>query len=84
MFGLREYYFLAIAPDGSFEIDDVPPGDYELSIRLTRPLERTPFHPSPPDPVIGWLTQPVVVPPALGDPDLAVDLGTVTVRLVPE
>ena len=33
-------YRAMFAPDGSFRIEDVPPGEYTLTIRLTQPLDR--------------------------------------------
>lgn len=79
-------YYLAVRPDGSFLVDDVPPGDYRLELRAAEP---------PPDPLdevswmsrgreLGFLTRDVTVPEAPeGYADEPVDLGVVTVELTP-
>ncbi len=33
-------YFLEIQPDGSFRIEDVPPGEYTLELHVTQPIPR--------------------------------------------
>ncbi|MBU6399162.1 MAG: sigma-70 family RNA polymerase sigma factor [Verrucomicrobia bacterium] len=76
-------YYLRIGSDGSFEIDDVPAGNYELVLRPAEP-PREPLtgddflnrHPRE----LGSLTKDVVVPEASSDQtDDPFDLGTVSV-----
>ena len=70
-------YALDIEPDGSFRIEDVPPGTYELRIRVTRPNEggrRTAFGDGE---EIGSLIREVVVP----DGKEPLDLGTLPVPM---
>jgi beta-lactamase regulating signal transducer with metallopeptidase domain len=69
---------LMFEADGSFRVEDVPPGTYELRVRVTKPGEGT--HPSPlprPEDELGSLTREVVV--AEGTDPL--DLGTLTVAV---
>ena len=71
-------YVLAFDTDGSFRADDVPPGKYELKIRLTKPDRNpqfSPFADSQND--LGSLTREVVVPEGNGP----FDLGTLTVAM---
>jgi hypothetical protein len=63
--------------DGSFRIDDIPPGTYTLKIALTQPSRSySPFNQGPP---IGSLEMEVTVPEASDSAPL--DLGTL--RAVP-
>lgn len=71
-------YPLAMGQDGSFRIEDVPPGTYELRIGLTDPRRRDETRSSfTPINQIGSLTREVIVP--AGDEPL--DLGTLTVGM---
>ena len=73
-------YQLQFDPDGSFKIDDVPAGTYELRIRVTEPLK--------PDqsayiatPELGSLTREVVVPAMPGGrSDEPLDLGVLRLQ----
>jgi len=80
-------YYLAVRPDGSFLVDDVPPGEYRLELRPVKP---------PPDPLdedswmswpqrdLGSLNLDVTVPEAPeGGMDEPADLGVFTVELTP-
>lgn len=79
----RKKYYFVVQPDGTFQADDVPPGNYLLDITVKAP---------PADPLseewdwsrsrLGQTTRQVVVP----EPDSEgsaepVEVGTVTVRL---
>jgi len=69
---------LGFETDGSFRVEDVPPGTYELRIVVTKPIEgerRDPF-PRKED-ELGSLIREVVVPEG-SEP---LDLGTLTVRV---
>jgi hypothetical protein len=77
-------YYLVFKPDGSFVVDDVPPGDYKLELHLTEPRadrhDRERYMPAGRE--IGSLTKNITVPesPANGVEN-AFDLGTLTVEL---
>jgi hypothetical protein len=64
-------YRFKISPDGSFRIEDVPPGEYEISF-VFRLLPESAIEPQP-GPRIGQFSMDVVVPPD------GVDLGTIVV-----
>lgn len=80
-------YYLRLQPDGSFRADDVPPGQYTLSLTITGP---------PADPlredawmyrgkVLGGITNYVVVPEGATEQDDApLDLGAINVPLKPQ
>lgn len=75
-------FSLEIQPDGSFTIEDVPPGSYQLSGQvLDSPVDRTNprwFEHT----AIGSLQQEVTVPDSTNDSSAgSLDLGTVTVSL---
>jgi protocatechuate 3,4-dioxygenase beta subunit/peroxiredoxin len=56
-------YVLMFERDGSFRADDIPPGTYELRIRVTKPNEQQRFgFFSRPEDELGSLTREVVVP----------------------
>jgi hypothetical protein len=77
-------YYLAVKPDGSFVVDDVPPGRYRLELRVTEP---------PPDRLgekrymgsgheIGSLRKDVTIPAASTESGQEpFDLGTFTLEL---
>ncbi len=74
-------HFLTLQPDGSFRIDDVPPGNYLLKLRVSTPPKEVTA--SDADsffrPELGKLERPVVIPdspdPATASP---LDLGVLT------
>ncbi len=76
----QRVYQLQFDPDGSFKIEDVPAGTYELRIRVTEPLK--------PDqsgyvatPELGSLTREVVVPAMPGGrSDEPLDLGVLRLQ----
>lgn len=70
-------YELLFERDGAFRADDVPPGTYELRIRITKPAERTRFGPSGREEELGSLLREVTVPAG----EDAFDLGTVAVPM---
>ena len=70
-------YELVFERDGSFQIDDVPPGTYELRIQITKPNERNNFRPAGSEGELGSLKREVIVPVGNG----AFDLGTVVVPM---
>jgi hypothetical protein len=74
--GARTYPLLFEA-DGSFVADDVPPGTYELRIRVTKPRARQQFTPFDDGEEIGVLVREVVVP----EGKEPLDLGTLTVAV---
>lgn len=74
-------YQLMFETDGSFRIEDVPPGTYELRIHVTKLVEGTRASPFPrAEDEIGALTLEVVVKEG---PD-PLDLGTLTVGIKAE
>jgi hypothetical protein len=64
-------YALEFAEDGSFRIDDVSPGTYELQIRVTK-WDKDRGRAGRQAEVLGSLTRDVVVPEASGQIDLGV------------
>ncbi len=69
---------LAVETDGTFRVEDVPPGNYELRVRVTKPAEGAPSSPFPrAEEEIGSLTRKVQVS-AGSEP---IDLGTLTVGI---
>jgi hypothetical protein len=83
----RRQYVLRFEPDGSFRVDDVPPGTYELSVTPMEPSGpiKTPgggtAYPAFGTTPIGSVKLEMVVPP--GDEaaaDAAVDLGTLRLQ----
>jgi hypothetical protein len=72
-------YLLDFEKDGSFRADDVPPGTYELRIRVTKSNQEDgqfSFYPRPED-ELGSLVREVVVPPGTQP----FDLGTLVVPM---
>jgi hypothetical protein len=73
-------YQLEFERDGSFRADDVPPGTYELRIRVSNPNQSSPrgfsFNSNPED-ELGSLEREVIVPPGQD----AFDLGTLVVSM---
>jgi beta-lactamase regulating signal transducer with metallopeptidase domain len=61
-------YYVNFAPDGSFRIEDVPAGTYELRIKVTEPLKpgENRYGPVSSDKIIASLTREVVVPEISG------------------
>ena len=75
----HRYYALRIAEDGSFRVENVLPGTYQLSIHLNEPGEDR-FRPGPP---IGNLTRDVTVadiPGGVTDDPLDLDLPTIQLK----
>lgn len=73
-------YVLAFERDGSFRVDDVRPGTYELRIRVTKSDARNPYGAyERPENQIASLVQEVVIPEGTGP----IDLGTFTVQVNP-
>ena len=70
-------YHLEFEEDGSFRAEDVPPGKYELRIRVTKPEPVGPNHIRPEGEELGSLVQTVTIP-AGREP---YDLGTQIVRV---
>ncbi|MBK9138221.1 MAG: redoxin domain-containing protein [Verrucomicrobia bacterium] len=75
--GQARTYALEIEPDGSFRVEDVPPGTYELRLRVTKPIEDGRPEMFGLEEELGSLEREVVVPEGTGP----LDLGTVTVPL---
>jgi hypothetical protein len=63
-------YELVFDQDGGFHIDDVPPGTYELRIKITKPNERGRFGPTGREEALGSLVKAVIVPAGDGPFDL--------------
>jgi protocatechuate 3,4-dioxygenase beta subunit/thiol-disulfide isomerase/thioredoxin len=70
-------YGLDFEVDGSFRVDDVPPGTYELRIRVTKPGEGGRRSPFGDEEEIGALVREIIVPEG-SEP---LDLGTLAVPL---
>jgi hypothetical protein len=72
-------YALQFEQDGTFRIDDVPPGTYELQIKVTKPddagSERRPAHMA--GEALGSLVREVIIPPG----QATFDLGLLPVEL---
>jgi hypothetical protein len=77
-------YYLDFNPDGSFRIDDVLPGQYTLAVSITAP-PADPLREDAwmyPGPVLGGITNIVVVPPSLDEQkELPLDLGPISVHI---
>jgi hypothetical protein len=78
-------YYLDFQPDGTFRVDDVLPGQYTLALSITAP----PADPlradarGEPGPLLGGITNTVVVPPMSGERvDAPLDLGPILVPMV--
>ena len=71
-------YVLAVEQDGSFRAEDVPPGTYELKLKVTRAdaNRRSPISTDSAE-ELGSVTREVVVPPGNGP----FDLGTLIVPM---
>ena len=67
------HYSVPVAADGSFQMEDVEPGDYIISFTLSHPAPG----PTPGTTLRRGVSKAVAVPPALGSEDLPVDLGTI-------
>jgi hypothetical protein len=71
-------YVFAFEPDGSFRADDVPPGTYELKIKVTKPDPNNRYNGfNGSENELGSLTREVVVPAG----DEPFDLGTLTMAM---
>ncbi|HNQ72859.1 MAG TPA: M56 family metallopeptidase [Verrucomicrobiota bacterium] len=68
-------YGLTFESDGSFRVEDVPPGTYELRLRVTKPDDKNRRHQFGDEPELGSLVREVVVP----EGDGPLDLGTLAV-----
>jgi AhpC/TSA family len=72
-------YFLQFERDGSFRIDDVTEGVYELRIRVTDPSQDQPARPWEPGKELASLVREVVVPQMPGGrSDEPLDLGVLS------
>lgn len=80
---LQREYRAMFAADGSFRIEDVPPGDYALKVSLTEPPKASDgnrFNFTP----VASLEMDVTIPEAGGASDLhALDLGVLSLTAVP-
>jgi hypothetical protein len=79
-------YYLEIESDGSFHIDDVPPGNYVLDLKVAQPIASSPASASGPEGSfdrrdLGKYSKPVQVPE--NEEDTPIDLGTITIPLDP-
>lgn len=70
-------YGLEIENDGSFRIEDVPPGNYELRIRVTKPDESQQRNPFGNEQELGSLVRDIVV----SEGKEPLDLGTLRVAM---
>lgn len=71
-------YQLLFETDGSFRVEDVPPGLFELRIQLTKPAGRESFRGyTKPEDELGALITDVTIPPGTN----TFDLGTVVVEM---
>jgi hypothetical protein len=72
------HYALSMSPDGSFRIEDVPAGTYDLRINLSEPGGGQPGMGEP----IGSLSKEVIVPEMPGGrSDEPLDLGELTLQV---
>ena len=77
----RQYrnYPGTIGPDGSFLVEDVPAGEYELSLQLETPAQRQPGH-SPFDGVLYNSTHPIVIASAPAPVAGPLDCGDIELK----
>ena len=73
----QQQFQLVFDEDGSFQADDVPPGTYELRLRVTQPPASPNARFSGQTEELGSLVREVVVPPGTG----TFDLGTFTMAI---
>jgi RNA polymerase sigma factor (sigma-70 family) len=73
-------YSLNVESDGSFTIEDVPPGSFDLTAMFSKTVvDRN--HPERRGPRLGSVRQEIVVPEMNADsPDATFDVGTITVK----
>ena len=77
----RHHYATAIDPDGSFRLDDIPAGEYELTVRLKAPPTGGESHAQT---VIGTLSHTFTVPEMDGGrSDQPLDLGELILKETP-
>ncbi len=77
-------YYLNFRSDGTFRVDDVPPGRYTLAFRVTAPPADplSEFGWMSSGPVLGGITNTVVVPPISSEQsDEPLDLGAIRVPM---
>lgn len=86
-FTVAKKYYLTVSQNGSFVVDDVPPGTYRLELSISAP-PADPLDPEryiAPRRPIATMTNDVVIPEAPADrPEDPVDLRTVTVPIKTE
>jgi hypothetical protein len=77
-------YALTLESDGSFTVDDVPPGSYELNAMfMSSPVDHTAIGAGTHNTTLGTIRQDIVVPDPTGNQSEApVDLGTVTIPAI--
>jgi hypothetical protein len=76
----REYRGM-FASDGTFRIEDVPPGEYTIQIHLSEPPRRSSYSLTE----LARLETDVAIPSATGEPgDAAFDLGLLQLNPVPQ
>jgi protocatechuate 3,4-dioxygenase beta subunit len=76
----RKYFPVRLEGDGSFRVDDVPAGNYQLQVSLQQPPST---HPVDTGPVIAAVTQEFTIPEMpTGRSDKAMDLGEVSLTPV--
>ncbi len=72
-------YYLNVGPGGFFNVEAVPPGDYQFDLKVTEPKQENVGHGWTHDKEIGQLTQSVSVP---DNPNLFVfDAGTLRIPI---
>jgi protocatechuate 3,4-dioxygenase beta subunit len=78
--GKRQQFQLVFDREGGFKVDDVPPGKYELNIRVTKPVKnsgRNRFERS--EEVMGSLQREITIPAARAGEEF--DLGTLEMEV---
>ena len=75
----QQQFELVFDQDGNFHAEDVPPGDYELRLRVTRPPKNDRDRYTAQRDELGSLTRDVSVPAGNG----ALDLGTIPMSVKP-
>ena len=82
---LNRRYFLVVQPDGTFRLEDIPPGSYELRLRVSEPSKRPPEQERLPIQAMrerGVVKQAIHVPGLDESPvDKPLDLGVITVSV---
>jgi RNA polymerase sigma factor (sigma-70 family) len=85
-FDAQDHSYFVVNANGTFTIEDVPPGEYTVRLRLTAPMVPPPpgYPAADPRHEIGSSSIEIAVPPAPDEANApAVDLGAIPIELKP-